>query len=43
MSAFTEPEPLIRVRPDRIVPWGVDARGRYSRPVERQTEEARHA
>jgi pyridoxamine 5'-phosphate oxidase family protein len=29
-----EPRALIRVHPERIVSWGLDARGRYSRAVE---------
>ncbi len=33
-EAVEEPRPLIRIHPERIVSWGVDARGRYSRAVE---------
>jgi len=29
----TEPRPLIRIRPERIVSWGIDGRGRLSRAV----------
>lgn len=32
-EAVTEPRPMIRIHPERIVSWGVDARGRYSRAV----------
>ena len=33
-EALSSPRPLIRIRPERIVSWGVDARGRLSRSVE---------
>ncbi len=33
-EAVSEPRPLIRIHPKRIVSWGIDARGRFSRGVE---------
>ncbi|CAN5589333.1 PPOX class F420-dependent oxidoreductase [soil metagenome] len=33
-EAVARPTPLIRIHPQRIVSWGVDARGRLSRGVE---------
>lgn len=32
-EAVDSPRPLIRIHPERIVSWGVDARGRLSRSV----------
>lgn len=32
-EAIETPRPLIRLHPERIVSWGVDARGRYARDV----------
>jgi pyridoxamine 5'-phosphate oxidase family protein len=31
---LSSPRPLIRIRPERIVSWGLDARGRVARSVE---------
>jgi pyridoxamine 5'-phosphate oxidase family protein len=33
-EAVSEPRPAIRIRPERIVSWGVDRRGRYARSPE---------
>jgi pyridoxamine 5'-phosphate oxidase family protein len=33
-EAVSSPRPLIRIHPERIVSWGVDARGRLARSVE---------
>ena len=33
-EAVSSPQPLIRIHPERIVSWGVDARGRLARSVE---------
>jgi pyridoxamine 5'-phosphate oxidase family protein len=32
-EAIEAPRPLIRIHPERIVSWGIDARGRLSRAV----------
>jgi pyridoxamine 5'-phosphate oxidase family protein len=43
-EAIETPRPLIRIHPQRIVSWGIDSRGRFSRavrPDEGATEEAR--
>jgi len=34
-EAVDESRAVIRIRPERIVSWGVDARGRYARDVDR--------
>jgi pyridoxamine 5'-phosphate oxidase family protein len=31
--AVDAPRPLVRIHPQRIVSWGIDSRGRLSRPV----------
>ena len=33
-EAVEAPRPVIRIHPERIVSWGVDSRGRYSRAVD---------
>jgi len=38
-EAIETPRPLIRLHPERIVSWGVDARGRYARDVEARPRE----
>ncbi len=39
-EAVEAPRPLIRIDPLRIVSWGIDPRGRFSRPVGPQEEAA---
>jgi pyridoxamine 5'-phosphate oxidase family protein len=38
-EAVSSPRPLIRIHPERIVSWGVDARGRLARSVASQVIE----
>ncbi len=39
-EAVEASRPLIRIHPERIVSWGIDARGRYARDVEPRVPEA---
>lgn len=39
-EAVAEPQPVIRIHPERVVSWGVDDRGRLARTVEAHRVEA---
>jgi pyridoxamine 5'-phosphate oxidase family protein len=40
-EAVEGPRPVIRIDPERVVSWGVDARGRYSRQIRRTSRPRR--